>query len=507
MTSPKITVLIVDDEPIGREVLRGILVNQGYDLAFAADGPETLLQAAQLEPDLILLDVMMREMSGFEVCRQLRADPALADIPVIMVTALADPQSRLLGLEAGANDFISKPFDRTELRARVRTITGLNALRRQHLQDLQTERDRIRAILESVREAVVVTDPGGIIQYANPAAADLTGFADGTLVGQNWRIWRSDQQPADFYSQVESTISLKCTWQGEVVHQHRDGHTYDAFLSVAPLFDPHQPDELIGMVSVQLDITQIKEAERLKSRFISNISHELNTPLSVIILHAENLKNLYGQLSDSQRQKLIDDVSRHAQHLEQLISGVLDIARLDSEPAFTRREVINLNQLVQAEVARQQPLAHQKKQHLTVSATGVLLVSGQSEPLQQVFSNLLNNAIKYTPSGGQITCHGCVWKTPVAMTEPSWDDWPGLAGLPPGQWAAYRVTDTGIGISPEHMPHLFERFFRVKNESNVRGVGLGLSIVQEVVHRHYGQVTVASTLGVGTTFAVYLPLY
>lgn len=124
------TILIVDDEPVGRDALEMLLTPQGYNLAFAGNGLETLAKATELTPDLILLDVMMPGMDGYEVCRRLRADPLLAEVPIIMVTALDDRDSRLEGIEAGADDFVSKPFNRTELRTRVKTITRLNRFRR-----------------------------------------------------------------------------------------------------------------------------------------------------------------------------------------------------------------------------------------------------------------------------------------------------------------------------------------------------------------------------------------
>ena len=123
------TILIVDDEPSGREILAALLHTQGYQLAFAAGGADALAQAAKLQPDLILLDVMMPEIDGFEVCRRVRADPAVAEVPIVLVTALDDRGSRLEGIEAGADDFVTKPFDRTELRARIRAITRLNRYR------------------------------------------------------------------------------------------------------------------------------------------------------------------------------------------------------------------------------------------------------------------------------------------------------------------------------------------------------------------------------------------
>jgi putative nucleotidyltransferase with HDIG domain len=135
--------LIVDDEPSGIEAIESVLMNQGYNLAFASHGPEALAKACELFPDLILLDVMMPGMDGFEVCRRLRADPRVAEVPVVMVTALDDRTSRLRGIEAGADDFITKPLDRNELRARVRTITRLNRFRR-----LQEERAKLERRVE-----------------------------------------------------------------------------------------------------------------------------------------------------------------------------------------------------------------------------------------------------------------------------------------------------------------------------------------------------------------------
>jgi len=123
------TILIVDDEQIGRDLLEAMLVGQSYNLLFASNGPEALTKAEEAIPDLILLDVMMPGMNGFQVCRSLRANPLLVEVPIIMVTALDGRESRIKGIEAGADDFVSKPFDQVELRARVRNITRLNRYR------------------------------------------------------------------------------------------------------------------------------------------------------------------------------------------------------------------------------------------------------------------------------------------------------------------------------------------------------------------------------------------
>ena len=142
------TILIVDDTPVGRDTLEALLYKQGYSLEFASNGPETLVKAEELMPDLILLDVMMPGMNGFEVCTRLRENPLIAEVPVIMVTALDDQSSRVKGIEAGADDFITKPFNRVELRARVKTILRLNRYRR-----LQDERSLLISALENLQSA------------------------------------------------------------------------------------------------------------------------------------------------------------------------------------------------------------------------------------------------------------------------------------------------------------------------------------------------------------------
>jgi len=157
--APRSTILIVDDLQDTHEILEDILHSPHYRLIHAMGGPEALAYAVEHTPDLVLLDVMMPGMDGFEVCRRLRADPRTAEMPVIMITALDDREARLRGFEAGADDFVSKPVDRTELRARVRTITRLN---------------RYRALMEERRRS---------IEQAQRTAQEVARAYDLTLAG------------------------------------------------------------------------------------------------------------------------------------------------------------------------------------------------------------------------------------------------------------------------------------------------------------------------------------
>jgi PAS domain S-box-containing protein len=185
------TILIVDDDAFVRKTLAALLTGSGYHLAFAENGPDALAQAARLPPDLILLDVMMPEMDGFEVCRRLRADPHLAEVPVIIVTALDDRISRLQGIEAGADDFVSKPFDAVELQARIRTTTRLNRYRR-----LLLERAKFERVIELAPDGILVVDEHETICLVNPAllrmiqcneASQLVGTSVLPLIAPEYR--------------------------------------------------------------------------------------------------------------------------------------------------------------------------------------------------------------------------------------------------------------------------------------------------------------------------------
>jgi PAS domain S-box-containing protein len=173
MSENSSTILIVDDNANVRETIAALLMGQDYYLAFAADGAEGLRAAAALRPDAILLDVMMPNMDGFEVCRRLRNDPELAQIPIIMITALDDKASRLEGLAAGADEFLGKPFDRLELRLRVLTITRLGRYRR-----LLEERTRLAQIVDLAPEGMLAVDGGGTLHLANPALRQMLGLTE-----------------------------------------------------------------------------------------------------------------------------------------------------------------------------------------------------------------------------------------------------------------------------------------------------------------------------------------
>ncbi len=251
----KSTILIVDDEPFGRKTLEALLAGPAYLLAFACNGSEALAQATALTPDLVLLDVMMPDMDGFEVCRRLRADAHLAEVPVIMVTALDDRASRLRGIEAGADDIISKPFDSVELRTRVRTVTRLNRYRR-----LLREREKFERVTELAPDGIAILDAKGHICLSNPAFLRMVGIAQsadsiGVHIGQ-------------FIASEQALSCVDCL--GQVLHNPADIVRLESLF--VRLDGEHFPvevtagyviwDEEPATQIIVRDITQRKQAEQ-----------------------------------------------------------------------------------------------------------------------------------------------------------------------------------------------------------------------------------------------------
>jgi PAS domain S-box-containing protein len=353
---------------------------------------------------------------------------------------------------------------------------------------LQTERDRTQAILDSAAEGVSVTDLEGVILYVNPAVERLTGYSAAEILGQRPLIWQNVRQPVTHFEQMWQTVAQGQTWKGEITARRKDGTLYDAQVTIAPIPGPN--GEPAGFVGIQSDISHLKEVERMKNQFISNVSHELRTPLA-------NLK-LYLTLLDKgrpeKRQQYLDTLQREAGRLQQLIEDLLNLSRLESGSAQSDRYPTDLNQLVRQLVQDRQMLAAQRELTLTADLDPDLpLALADEEMFGQVLTNLITNAMNYTPSGGQIMVRA------------------GSATTRSKRWVTISVTDTGHGISKEEQEHLFERFYRGRaaQQTGAEGTGLGLAICREIVQQHEGRITVQSPAlpphPGGATFTVWIP--
>lgn len=414
-----------------------------------------------------------------------------------------DTDGRLIAIEGIARDITERKLAEEALRterALLETRVG------ERTRELQQERDRTRAILEALGEAVIVVDLNDQVQYVNPAATALTGIGPESLP-VSWNEWLQRQTDAyEALARMRAAVHAGRTWNDSLVLVRADGIAYDADMNAAPLFSPDHPGRPIGFVSVHRDITTMKVAERMKDQFVSNVSHELRSPTSLITMLAGSLEMLYPRLDDARRLEVIGDIRKHARDLSDLIGGVLEISRIDGGRIATDRQALDLALLAREEVEALAPAAQRKRLAFTIHAPQEVQVFGQTGQLRQVIRNLLTNAIKYTPEQGSIRCIATMLTLGAAEPVPPGDVWPGSARLPEGRWAALCVRDTGIGIEPADLPHIFERFYRAQTQTDIPGTGLGLSIAWELVRLHGGYLDAHSTPGAGSAFAFYLPI-
>lgn len=351
--------------------------------------------------------------------------------------------------------------------------------------ELERERKRLQAILDAAGDGIVFTDPHGLIEYVNPALEKLTGYTAAESLGQTARMWKSGHSPDSVYDQMWQTIARGEIWLGELVNRHKDGHVYDAAVTVAPLFGADEA--IIGYVGIQRDVTHRKELERLKDQFVSNVSHELRTPLANVKLYLSLLERGLPE----KRAQYLETLQREANRLEKLIEALLDISRLDLGATHIHTLATEIGPLLAQLNSDRAGLAAQRDLVLDyVPRADLPLVLIDANLFTQVISNLLSNAISYTPAGGRISIR----------TD--------RVTAPDGDWVTVTVRDTGPGISAADRPHVFERFYRGEagRRSGAPGTGLGLSICQEIVTRMGGRLTLDSQPGQGATFTVWLKI-
>ncbi len=273
-------ILIADDDEIGREALKALLFGEKYDLFFASSGAECLRLAEQVLPDLILLDIMMPGMDGFETCRCIRSTPLLEKTPVVLITALDDEHSRIAGFHAGADDFISKPFNRVELLARVRTITQLNRSR-----SLMAERMRFESLVRLSPNGILVVDAEGKILLVNPAGRLL--LQPNFKEGANGRLFTDYLLPE--YHQV-ACKALRRTVENAKNSIRLDvelGRADENALAVEMIMGAIEWEGKPAAQVILQDISQRKEMERKLSQQLANQTRELAALYAVTMLKEE----------------------------------------------------------------------------------------------------------------------------------------------------------------------------------------------------------------------------
>jgi hypothetical protein len=499
VSTARITILNVDDTAQSRYTKTRILKQAGYAVIEADTAADAWRLVREQLPALVVCDVRLPDGSGIDVCRKIKADPTTRSIPVVQISAtFVTPTEQLAGLEGGAEIYLTEPIEPLELTTVVRVLLRLHSIERGLVQSEQ----RWRRFIESNIIGVVIMEHDHIVE-ANDAFLKMVGYSRDELVTSRLS-WRSITPPESLERSNAARAELRTRGTCapfEKQYLRKDGSRVWVMMASVAIEGSDQWMKFVLDISDRKHATtereaayerehvartQAEEATRLKDEFLANVSHELRTPMNAIIGWTHLLRS--GRLEDSQRQRALESIDRGARSQAKLIEDLLDVSRIVSGKLNLSLQPVDLGAVIDAAIESQRPAAHTKGLHIDRTPTPPqFVVMGDTGRLQQVFLNILSNALKFTPTGGRIEVR--------------------LASK--NGHAQVAITDTGEGISADFLPYVFDRFRQADGTStrSHMGLGLGLAIVRHVVELHGGDVRVESAgEGKGATFTVTIPL-
>ncbi len=516
----------MNDNPAALYLTTLTLRRAGYEVLEARSGIEAL-QLAERAPDLVLLDVRLPDISGHEVCTRLKANPRTSPIAVLQTSAEdITGSARTQGLEAGADGYLAQPYEEPELLAWVNALLRARRLllasndrlaRLQHvtaaLCDAASPEEVNRVILQQGLEALQAAAGAVALLSGDGQHVELVGsrgYPEDVIesfrlqpLGAPTPICRAIVRGEPIY--LESLQTLQSAFPS-ISHIHVVGGARVALpfstttglrgclaLSFAQWRTFERPDRdfmltLARQCGQALDRAQLYSKARALTRsreeLLAIVAHDLRNPLTTVTTSAALIRRSLSSLGAQQLIPKLNSIERSAQRMNHLIQDLLDLARFQAGTLVLRQELHPALELLQevhdSHVAQAAEKSLRLRMELHEPQARVLC---DRERVLQVFSNLMGNAIKFTPEGGEIL----------------------LAGSRGDSDVLFRVKDTGPGIPAEHLPRLFDRFFQV-NPAERNGMGLGLSIAKALVDAHGGVLSVESTVGQGTSFSFTLPL-
>lgn len=381
----------------------------------------------------------------------------------------------------------STPFSPEDVQIARLLAAGLSgALENARLyQSLADERSTLAAVLESTQDAILMVNPQGVILLANPAVTKMLGLDAAAITGQLWPEVSTECTPEirDLFTGAQPGQREITVLGGQV--------TQVAVLSVTTAYG-----EPVGWAAVFHDITLLKQLEQMKTTFVNTVSHDLKNPISTILLSADLLPRVAPLTA--QQEDLRGRIVGTANYMNQLVSDLLDLGKLEAGIASSMAP-LNLTDLVQEAVNGLSMQIEEKQMALRLSLPANVRVQGDRGRLLQLLVNLIGNAVKYTPAGGQITVKMIPGATgPLAS--------PAERGT--AKMITLSVQDNGIGIPAADLPYIFNEFYRVKSlaTEDIKGTGLGLAIVKRIIEAHNGYIWVESVEGKGSTFSFFLPM-
>ena len=486
-------VLLADDNADMRDYVRELLAPY-YVVETVADGQQALAAARREPPDLIISDVMMPNLDGFGLLAAVRADDTLRSVPVVLLSARAGQEARIEGLDSGADDYLIKPFSARELLARLGSLLELRRMRRDTDEAFRLRTAQFETLLNEAPLGVFLVDAGLRIREANPTTVaafeglpGLVGMDFGEAVRRLWPAAIAD----DAIERVRRALTTgepysTSEWSGRrLTGEHIE--YYEWQINRIPL-----PDGGLGVVCYFRDVSPqvrarmlLQTADRQKDEFLAMLAHELRNPLAPIRNAGEILSRVCG--GNDRALQAVGIVQRQVTNLTRLVDDLLDVSRITRGRVELQIGPVQLADVVAQAVETVEHLLRDKRHDLSITTHRAVRVLGDPARLVQCVSNLLNNAAKYTDTGGKIH---------VEVREQ-------------GDVAVLVVADNGIGIAHELQDSVFELFVQGDRtlDRALGGLGIGLSVVRRLVEMHGGSVAVASPgPGGGSVFEVRLPL-
>lgn len=501
-----VNILIVDDHPENLQALKAILSAPDRNLVMAGSGRQALAELLKHEFALIMLDVMMPEIDGFELARLIKSREKTKAIPIIFLTAIAtDIRHIFQGYSVGAVDYIAKPLDPQIVIAKVAVFVELykknktillqeKTLREHELAALrQTQEENYQTLIESIPQIVWLCHPNGTMEYFNSKWFLYTGLSLQESRGDGWlKAVHPEDRPS-----VSNTWSNHRT-SGQVfemeyrLFREQDQKYRWHLARGVPLFD--KTNKISDWVGTYTDIEDQKFAEielkktlLARDEFFSIASHELKSPLNSLglklqILEHQMKKNDDELISKKQIFETIEFVMQQMFRLGTLIDNLLDISRIRLKQLRLEKSELNLVTIVREIVSRFEDQAELAGSPISVLESGTVRGEWDKIRIEQVITNLISNAIKYGNA------------KPIEVSVSLDQD-----------TAVLVVQDSGLGISPADQARIFERFERASTDSSISGLGLGLYITKQIVEAHHGTIIVESKVERGSKFIVKLP--